>query len=200
MEQKDDIITPEMTRMINSRPDKLLEHDTMHLQQIKSRVVVTSQKKFNSKTIAELIEWSHMGKPFDQYNIGVELEQVIRDMISMLVMNAFNKQDETSAIVSKLNIKLQQMDALYKTDSERLSELSRVSKVIDRLGKSYGDMILRTETLEACIDKQTMRLTNFDEAMKKKFVELQVDMVAVKDHIRIGGDWNSEIIKSADKV
>lgn len=83
----------------------------------------------------------------------MELEQVIRDMISMLVMNAFNKQDETSAIVSKLNIKLQQMDALYKTDSERLSELSRVSKVIDRLGKSYGDMILRTETLEACIDK-----------------------------------------------
>ena len=45
-----------------------------------------------------------------------------------------------------------------------------------------------------------MRLTNFDETMKKKFVELQVDMVAVKDHIRIGGDWNSEIIKSADKV
>jgi hypothetical protein len=41
--------------------------------------------------MAELLEWSHMGKPGDQYNIGIEMEQIMREMISTLVMNAFTK-------------------------------------------------------------------------------------------------------------
>ena len=81
--------------MLNSRPEKLLEHDQMQLQAIKNRVAITQLKPFNQKTIAEMIEWSHMGKPGDQYNIGVEIEQRIRETVSVLVMNAFNKQDET---------------------------------------------------------------------------------------------------------
>jgi hypothetical protein len=40
-----------------------------------------------------------MGTPIEQYNIGIEMEQILREMISDLVSKAYQKAGETYAMV-----------------------------------------------------------------------------------------------------
>ena len=48
-----------------------------------------------------------MGHPTEQFNIGLEVESKVREMVSMLVARAFTRSDETYAIVNTLSKKLQ---------------------------------------------------------------------------------------------
>jgi hypothetical protein len=63
----------------------------------------TRSKHFDQRTMAELIEFSHMGTPIEQFNIGVEIEQRVREVVSDLVTKAFNKSAETFAMVNRLS-------------------------------------------------------------------------------------------------
>ena len=53
---------------------KKLNEDEFALKAVKERVEFTRKKAFSSRTVAELIEFSHMGHPTEQFNIGVEIE------------------------------------------------------------------------------------------------------------------------------
>ena len=77
-------------------------------------------------------------------------------------------------MVSRLNTKINNLDALYKTDSDRLTGLSRLDKQVERLGANFLNAINRVETVEDCIDKQTNRLSYIDSEQSKriKFIEL----------------------------
>ena len=60
---------------------------------------LTREKDFSQASIAELIEFSHMGTPVEQWNIGIELEQKMREVTASLVHKAFQKAEETYHMV-----------------------------------------------------------------------------------------------------
>jgi hypothetical protein len=80
-----------------------------------------------------------MGRETEQFNIGIELEQRIRTSISAMIAKAFTRSDETLAMVNRVQTKVNNLDALYKTDSDRLTELARVAKQIDRVVLKSGE-------------------------------------------------------------
>lgn len=86
--------------------------------------------------MAELLEWSHLGHATEQYQIGLQIEAKVRETVSLLVARAFTRTDETYAIVNTLSKKLQQLHDMYKTDSERLGELSRLDKQVERIANA----------------------------------------------------------------
>ena len=70
------ISTPEMARLKALAPNKkvVICEDEIALQAVRDRVEETRSKKFSARSFAELIEFSHMGLPVEQYNIGIEME------------------------------------------------------------------------------------------------------------------------------
>jgi hypothetical protein len=58
------IMTPEMTKIkVLNEKREAIKFDEIALQGILDRVNHTREKPFSTKTIPELIEFSHMGKP-----------------------------------------------------------------------------------------------------------------------------------------
>ena len=133
------IQTPEMTKQLAALPKNGETYDEIALQAVLDRVEYTRSKKFSTRSIAELIEYSHMGRETEQFNIGIELEQRIRTSISAMIAKAFTRSDETLAMVNRVQTKVNNLDALYKTDSDRLTELARVAKQIDRVVLKSGE-------------------------------------------------------------
>jgi len=112
------------------RKENKKDTEGLALAAVHDRVKETRKKPFNQRTIAELIEFSHMGLPIEQYDIGVEIEQLVRETVSDLVTMAFHKSDQTFMMVNRLNNKISSLENLFKTDSERLSELARLDKQV----------------------------------------------------------------------
>lgn len=179
-----DIMTPEQRRLQTmKKPMKTTDNDALAMAAVMARVKETREKPFNSKSVAELIEHSHLGTPLEQFNIGIELEQKIRETVSSLVSKAFGRADETYSMVSRLNNKINNLDALYKTDSDRLSELSRLDKQVERLGINILNSVSRVDTCEDCIDKLTNRITWLDSESNKRIKFLEKDQKALRDWV-----------------
>lgn len=58
-----------------------------------------------------------------------------------------------------MNQKLSNLDALYKNDSERLTELSRLDKQVERISNKFVNMVNKMDTFDQCIDKLTHRIS-----------------------------------------
>jgi hypothetical protein len=86
-------------------------------------------------------------------------------------------------MVSRLNNKINNLDALYKTDSDRLSELSRLDKQVERLGINILNSVSRVDTCEDCIDKLTNRITWLDSESNKRIKFLEKDQKALRDWV-----------------
>jgi len=103
-----------------------------------------------------------MGTPTEQFDIGSELETIVRETVSSVITVAFNKSDETYLMCSRLDAKLNNLDALFKTDSDRLAELSRLDKQVERISAHNVENRSKMESFMACIDSLTTRITYLD--------------------------------------
>lgn len=120
--------------------------------------------------------------------------------MSEIVNKAFDKTEETYKVVTRLSQKLNQLDALYKTDSHRLSELCRLDKQVDRLNDVWNQLSQRSESTEDSIAKVNQRITFEQNVQKNRCKVIESDVVKVKEFQAQHGTLVLEIDKACDDV
>ncbi len=70
----DKVMTPEERRLASLKKGKVDHSGEYALQAVHERIEMTRLKPFAARSIAELIEFSHMSGPIEQFNIGIEFE------------------------------------------------------------------------------------------------------------------------------